>query len=83
MKITAEQYEEFRKDFVFQKLRNGTYRYGQHFLNSFPEVKKCMAEDGDHGYADMMVVWQLDDPVEFERIMDWYLPVDHNNKNTV
>ena len=48
-KITKEQYEEFLKHLVWERLKAPDYRLGQAFLNYFPEIRKIMRNDGDLG----------------------------------
>ena len=48
-RITKEQYEEFLKHLVWTRLQAPDYRFGQAFLNYFPEISKIMREDGDLG----------------------------------
>ena len=54
MKITREQYEEFLKHLAWQRLQSPDYRFGQAFLNYFPEISKNMRRDGDNGVIDEM-----------------------------
>ena len=36
--ITKKDFEEFEKDYLFQVIKNPTYRYGQAFINYFGEI---------------------------------------------
>ena len=54
MKITREQYEEFLKHLAWMRLKAPDYRFGQAFLNYFPEISKNMRRDGDNGVIDEM-----------------------------
>jgi hypothetical protein len=47
--ITKEQYEEFLKHLAWTRLKAPDYRYGQAFLNYFPEIRDIMEHDGDLG----------------------------------
>jgi len=48
-KISKEQYEEFLKHLMWVRLKAPDYRFGQAFLNYFPEISRIMREDGDLG----------------------------------
>ena len=56
-KITKSQYEEFLKHLVWQRLQSPDYRFGQAFLNYFPEIRKIMEDDGDHGHQGSYVLF--------------------------
>lgn len=48
-KITQAEYKEFLKHLSWQRLKTPDYRFGQAFLNYFPEVAKAMRESGEYG----------------------------------
>ena len=54
MKITQEQYEEFLKHLAWMRLKAPDYRFGQAFLNHFPDISRNMRRDGDNGVLDEM-----------------------------
>lgn len=56
-RITKEQYEEFLKHLVWTRLQAPDYRFGQAFLNYFPEISKIMCEDGDLGSQGEYVLY--------------------------
>jgi hypothetical protein len=74
MKITLEQFEEFEKDFLFKKLSDPTYRFGQHFLNYFTDIGKDISSRGPEGIADTMVIWHMDSLDELKQRAGEYLP---------
>jgi hypothetical protein len=47
--ISKQQYEEFLKHLAWQRLKTPDYRFGQAFLNYFPNVREIMENDGDLG----------------------------------
>lgn len=49
MKIPRAEYEEFLKHLAWQRLKTPDYRFGQAFLNYFPEVSKAMREQDENG----------------------------------
>ena len=73
MKITMKQFEEFEQDFVFEVLKNPTYRIGQAFYNSFPKIVVSMEEDGDIGFAAASHLWNSDSRDEVLKLVDWYI----------
>ena len=72
MKITKEQYEEFLKHLEWQRLKTPDYRFGQAFLNYFPEISKNMRRDGDNGTLDEMnLFYETNDLVAQAIISKW------------
>ena len=72
MKITREQYEEFLKHLAWQRLKAPDYRFGQAFLNYFPEISKNMRRDGDLGTLDEMnLFYENSDLLAQEFISKW------------
>jgi hypothetical protein len=49
MKIPRAEYEEFLKHLAWQRLKTPDYRFGQAFLNYFPDVREIMERDGVFG----------------------------------
>ena len=71
-KITKEAYEEFLKHLVWQRLQTPDYRFGQAFLNYFPEISKMMREDGDLGSQSEYVLYSEDwEPTARMRCEQW------------
>jgi hypothetical protein len=56
-RITQEQYEEFLKHLMWTRLMAPDYRFGQAFLNYFPEISKIMREEGDIGTQSEYVLY--------------------------
>lgn len=73
MKITMQEFEEFEQDFVFEVLKNPTYRIGQAFYNSFPKIVVSMEEDGDLGFAAASHLWNSNKREEVLKLVDWYI----------
>ena len=72
MKITKEQYEEFLKHLAWMRLKAPDYRFGQAFLNYFPEISKNMRRDGDNGTLDEMnLFYETNDLVAQAIISKW------------
>jgi hypothetical protein len=57
MKISKEQFAEIEKAYAWELLRNNDAKFGRVFLNEHPDIKQAMANDGDHGIADLMIIW--------------------------
>jgi hypothetical protein len=73
MKITIKEFEEFEKQFLFEKINNPYYRLGQAFLNKFPEIDRLMEEDGDLGAQQARRVWECDNRKQVLELIDWYI----------
>jgi hypothetical protein len=71
-KITRAQYEEFLKHLVWQRLQAPDYRFGQAFLNYFPEIGKIMEADGDHGsQGSYMLFYEEWEPTARMKCESW------------
>ncbi len=57
VKITPDDWEQFKKHYMFEFLRNADYRFGQAFLNYFPKLSKQLLEDGDRGESIEQRLW--------------------------
>lgn len=73
MKITMQEFENFEKAFLFEKIKNPYYRLGQAFYNSFPEIVSNMENDGDLGYAQANHLWNSNKREDVLILIDWYL----------
>jgi hypothetical protein len=71
MKITMQEFEEFEKEFLFEVLKNPTYRIGQAFSNTFPDIANSMERDGDLGYRASVRLWDSTSRTEVLEIIDW------------
>ena len=57
--ITQEQFEEFEREYLVLVLKNPTYRYGQHFMNTFRDIQMDLNEqDGIVSFE----LWEERDP---------------------
>ena len=68
-----QEFEEFEQDFVFEVLKNPTYRIGQAFYNRFPKIAVSMEEDGDIGFAAANHLWNSSNREEVLKLVDWYI----------
>jgi hypothetical protein len=57
VKITPEDWEQFKKQYVFEFLRNPDYRFGQAFLNYFTALSLYLLENGDRGESIEQRLW--------------------------
>ena len=57
VKITQEDWEQFKKQYMFEFLRNADYRFGQAFLNYFPELGKYLITIGERGESIEQRLW--------------------------
>ena len=73
MKITMQEFEAFEKQFIFDVIANPTYRLGQAFYNSFPEIVVNMEQDGDLGFAQASHLWNSNRREEVLKLIDWYI----------
>ena len=73
MKITLAEFEEFEKQFLFDKINNPYYRLGQAFLNKFPEIDRLMERDGDLGAQQARRLWECDNRKQVLELIDWYI----------
>ena len=73
MKITMQEFEEFEKQFLFEKIKNPWYRLGQAFYNSYPAIADNLENDGDIGYNSANRLWNSSDRKEVLEIIDWYI----------
>jgi hypothetical protein len=61
--ITKEEYEEFQVDYTMTLLKVPTYRFGQAFLNYFPEAENYLISNshlgGNPGHVpnDSAILW--------------------------
>ena len=73
MKITMQEFEAFEQQFVFEVLKNPTYRIGQAFSNTFPDIANSMERDSDLGYRAGVRLWNSTSRTEVLEIIDWYI----------
>ena len=57
VKITPKEWQNFKKHYMFEFIRNSDYRFGQAFLNYFPDLSKYLIADGDCGESIEQRLW--------------------------
>lgn len=57
VKITPNDWEQFKKHYMFEFIRNSDYRFGQAFLNYFPALSKHLIADGNRGESIEQRLW--------------------------
>ena len=69
------QLEEFLKFLAWQRLKSPDYRFGQAFLNYFPDISYLMRHDGDLGASDELKLFnEINDLAAQKSIEKW---LDH------
>jgi hypothetical protein len=70
--ISKQQYEEFLKHLAWQRLKTLDYRFGQAFLNYFPEVARAMRESGEYGsQGEYVLFYEEWEPTAQARCESW------------
>jgi hypothetical protein len=77
VKITQEDWEQFKKHYMFEFLRNADYRFGQAFLNYFPKLSKQLLEDGDRGESIEQRLWNAKTQSEAMSLIGQLILVGH------
>jgi hypothetical protein len=57
VKITPDEWQQFKKQYMFEFMRNPDYRFGQAFLNYFPELSKYLISAGERGESIEQRLW--------------------------
>jgi hypothetical protein len=57
VKITPEDWQKFEKHYMMEFMRNPEYRFGQAFLNYFPELSKYLISAGERGESIERRLW--------------------------
>ena len=57
VKITPDDWEQFKKHYMFEFLRNSDYRFGQAFLNYFSDLSKYLIANGERGESIEHRLW--------------------------
>ena len=57
VRITANDWEQFKRQYMFEFMRNPDYRFGQAFLNYFPALSKHLLEGGENGHNAEQRLW--------------------------
>ena len=56
--ITKKDFEEFEKDYLFQVIKNPTYRYGQAFINYFRDEVSMTYNQLDDKPSSSWELWE-------------------------
>ena len=67
------EFEDFEKQFLFEKIKNPWYRLGQAFYNDFPKIADSMEDDGDIGFNSANRLWNSNSREEVLELIDWYI----------
>lgn len=67
--ITRQEFEEFEREYVLLVIKNPSYRYGQHFMNTFRDIQMDINEDYNNGVITYDL-WNERDPA---RAREWCL----------
>lgn len=57
VKITPEDWIQFKKHYMFEFIRNPDYRFGQAFLNYFTDLSKYLIAAGERGESIEQRLW--------------------------
>ena len=57
VKITTEDWIQFKKHYMFEFIRNPDYRFGQAFLNYFTDLSKYLIAAGERGESIEQRLW--------------------------
>lgn len=73
LNITAEEWAEFEKHYVWQKLQTPSYRFGQAFINYFPGAGAEIANGSDEGTIAELRLYYEEDESRARAIVETYL----------
>lgn len=77
MKISQAQYQEFLKHLAWQRLKTPDYRFGQAFLNYFPEISRAIRESSENGSQAEYVLFNEEwEPTARMRCEQWVSKAD-------
>ena len=57
VKITPADWEQFKKHYMFEFIRNPDYRFGQAFLNHFTALSRHLIAAGERGESIEHRLW--------------------------
>jgi hypothetical protein len=57
VQITSVEWQQFKKHYMLEFIRNADYRFGQAFLNYFPALSKHLIADGERGESIEQRLW--------------------------
>ena len=70
MKVSKEAYITFQRGYLLDVIKVPSYRYGQAFLNTFPEIDNYLQSDGDNGIAESSAIWNSTDTVKVQSLIE-------------
>lgn len=70
MKVSNAAYIEFQQAYLLDAIKVPSYRYGQAFLNTFPEVDNYLQSDGDNGIAESAAIWNSTDTAKVKSLIE-------------
>ena len=70
MNVTKEQYQEFLKHLAWQRLQSPDYRFGQAFLNYFPQVSAALIKDERWGTLYELNIFNEVNDLEAQKFID-------------
>lgn len=70
IKISKEAYTVFQRSYLLDVIKVSSYRYGQAFLNTFPEIDNYLQSDGDNGIAESAAIWNSTDTEKVQSIIE-------------
>jgi hypothetical protein len=77
VRITQEDWEQFKKHYMLEFMRNPDYRPGQAFLNYFPKLSKALLEDGDRGESIEQRLWNAKTQSEAMSLIGQLILIGH------
>jgi hypothetical protein len=57
VKITPDDWDQFKKHYMFEFIRNSDYRFGQAFLNHFTQLSQYLIANGERGESIEQRLW--------------------------
>jgi len=73
MKISKEEYQEFLKHLAWQRLKTPDYRFGQAFLNYFPQISKELIASEQWGTLYEYNLFNEINDLEAQKIIDLWI----------
>lgn len=70
LKITRQEYNEFLKGYLMDVIKVPSYRFGQAFLNMFPEIDNYLQGLGDQGISDSAAIWSFTDTAKVKSLIE-------------
>ena len=70
IKVSKEAYLDFVKGYLIDVIKVPSYRYGQAFLNTFPEIDNYLQSDGDNGIAESSSIWNSNNTAKVKSLIE-------------